>query len=176
MKTILGAAITISVLVLSPFPSFLLFAQQPPGLDAAMLLHPGTNSWPTYNGDYSGRRYSALAQITASNVKFLSLAWIYQTGAAAAVKSTPLLIDGVLYLSTQDNAYAIDARTGRELWHYVWKSQGGNHLSNRGMGALGDTLYFETPDCHLVALTMKDGSHRWDRQICDLDRFYRSEE
>src|SRR4051812_27875446 len=116
------------------------------GLDPATLVRPGTDAWPTYNGDYSGRRFSAAKQITPENVKALSLAWMYQTGAAAAVKSTPLFINGVLYLSTQDNAYAIDARTGRELWHYVWKSQGGNHLSNRGMGALGDTLYFETPD------------------------------
>jgi alcohol dehydrogenase (cytochrome c) len=105
-------------------------------------------------------------------VKYLSLAWIYPTGGSTGIKSTPLFIDGVLYLSTQDNGYAIDARTGRELWHYVWPSHGGNHLSNRGMGASGGTLYFETPDCHLVALAMKDGEKKWDRQICDLDRFY----
>jgi alcohol dehydrogenase (cytochrome c) len=143
------------------------------GLDPAKLLRPGTDSWPTYNGDYSGRRYSPLTQITAANVKGLSLAWTAPlTGGTTAIKGTPLLINGIVYISTQDNAYAIDARTGREMWHYVWPTQGGNHLGNRGMGALGDTLYFETPDCHLVALNMKDGSQRWNKSICDMDLFY----
>lgn len=143
------------------------------GLDPAKLLAPGTDSWPTYNGDYSGRRFSPLARITDANVKALSLAWIRTlTGPVVAIKATPLLIDGVLYISTQDNAYAIEARTGRELWHYVWPSQGGNHLSNRGMAALGETLYFETPDCHLVALNIRDGKPRWNKTICDLNQFY----
>ena len=142
------------------------------GLDPAKLSAPPTDSWPTYNGDYSGRRYSTLAQITAANVKALSLAWIYVTGGTNAIKAAPLQINGILYFSTQDNAYAVDARTGRELWHYVWPSKGGNHLANRGMGALGETLYFETPDCHLVALNMKDGTKRWDKEICELERFY----
>ena len=82
------------------------------------------------------------------------------------------MIDGVLYFSTPDHAYAIEARTGREIWHYVWPSKGGNHLGNRGMAALGETLYFETPDCHLVALEMKTGEKKWDKEICDMNRFY----
>jgi alcohol dehydrogenase (cytochrome c) len=150
----------------------LLASAQGAGLDPATLLNPGTDAWPTYNGDYSGRRFSSLDRINTGNVKSLSLAWIHSLGGGPAIKATPLLIDGTVYLSTQDNAYAIDARTGRRLWHYAWTSQGGNHLSNRGMGALGETLYFETPDCHLVALRMTDGSHLWDTEICDLDRFY----
>ena len=124
------------------------------GLDPAKLLKPGTDSWPTYNGDYSGRRFSTLTKINANNVGGLSLAWVYRlnTGGAPAVgssttiKSTPLQINGVLYFSTPDHAWAVDARTGREIWHYLWKSSGGNHLSNRGVAVLGDWLYFETPD------------------------------
>jgi alcohol dehydrogenase (cytochrome c) len=142
------------------------------GLAPSTLLNPGPDSWPTFNGDYSGRRYSTLARITAANVKALSLAWLYPIPAGGPIKSTPLLIDGVLYFSTPDHAYAIDARTGRMGWHYAWPSKGGNHLGNRGMAALGETLYFETPDCHLVALNMKDGAKRWDREICDMNRFY----
>ena len=143
------------------------------GLDPAKLMNPGTDSWPTYNGDYSGRRYSALAHVDVTNVKALSLAWIRPlTGPVQTIKATPLMIGGVLYISTQDNGYAIDARTGRELWHFAWQSQGGNHLSNRGMAALGDTLYFETPDCHLVAVDMKEGKQRWNKEICDLNQFY----
>ncbi|HWB16651.1 MAG TPA: acido-empty-quinoprotein group A [Vicinamibacterales bacterium] len=142
------------------------------GLDPSALGKPPTDTWPTFNGDYTARRYSTLDRITTANVKALSLAWIYQAPGGGPIKATPLEINGVLYFSTPDHAYGVDARTGRELWHYAWASQGGNHLGNRGMAALGDTLYFETPDCHLVALDMKDGSHRWDTRICDSDLFY----
>jgi alcohol dehydrogenase (cytochrome c) len=142
------------------------------GLDPSALGQPPTDAWPTFNGDYTARRYSTLDRITTANVKALSLAWIYQAPGGGPIKATPLAINGVLYFSTPDHAYGVDARTGRELWHYTWPSQGGNHLGNRGMAALGDTLYFETPDCHLVALDMKDGSHRWDTRICDSDLFY----
>ena len=141
------------------------------GLPAASLLSPSPDTWPMYNGDYSGRRYSALADITTANVKALSLAWIYQT-TGAGIKATPLQINGVLYFSMPDHAYAVEARTGRELWHYTWPSKGGNHLGNRGMAALDDVLYFETPDCHLVALNMADGAMKWNTPICDMDRFY----
>jgi alcohol dehydrogenase (cytochrome c) len=142
------------------------------GVTTARLLDPGTGSWPTYNGDYSGRRFSTLTSIDAANVKALSLAWLYTIPAGGPIKSTPLQIDGVLYFSTPDHAYAVSARTGREIWHYVWPSKGGNHLGNRGMGALGETLYLETPDCHLVALELKTGAKRWEKEICDMNRFY----
>jgi alcohol dehydrogenase (cytochrome c) len=142
------------------------------GLTAARILDPGTDSWPTFNGDYSGRRFSRLTSINATNVKSLSLAWLYTISAGGPIKSTPLQIDGVLYFSTPDHAFAVSARTGREIWHYVWPSKGGNHLGNRGMGALGETLYFETPDCHLVALELKTGAKKWEKDICDMNRFY----
>lgn len=149
-------------------------AAQDGGLAQAAILRPASDSWPTFNGDYSGRRFSPLAKVTTSNVKALSLAWLYAlpAGGGAPVKSTPLLIDGVLYFSTPDHAYAVDARTGRSLWHYAWPSQGGNHLGNRGLGALGTTLYMETPDCHLVAIDMRTGAKKWDRVICEMNRFY----
>jgi len=143
------------------------------GLDPASLLKPATDAWPSYNGDYSGRRYSTLTQITTANVTALSLAWMAPLASGGGgIKGTPLQIGGVMYISTTDNAYALDARTGRELWHFTWQSKGGIHIGNRGMAALGDTLYFETPDCHLVALAMKDGTERWHKEICDLDLFY----
>src|SRR4030095_4753062 len=71
------------------------------GLDPARLLKPGTDSWPTYNGDYSGRRFSTLPQITAANVKALSLAWMAPLATnGGGIKGTPLVIDGVMYMST----------------------------------------------------------------------------
>ena len=65
----------------------------------------------------------------------------------------------------------LDARTGREVWHFEWKGNGGNHIGNRGVGIRGDALYFVTPDCHLVSLELKNGKERWRQTICDLDRY-----
>jgi len=145
-------------------------------VDPARFSQPPTDSWPTYNGDYSGRRFSPLTKITAENVQGLSLGWIYRVapglGGGVPIKGTPLQINGVLYLTVPDHVWALDARTGRELWHYAWESKGGIHIGNRGVAIAGDSLYFETPDCHLVSLALKDGTERWREQICDLDQFY----
>jgi alcohol dehydrogenase (cytochrome c) len=146
-------------------------------LKTGVLGQPPTDSWPTYNGDYTGQRFSTLDKITASNVQNLSLAWMYRIanagpGAATTIKGTPLQVNGVVYLTIPDHVWAIDARTGRELWHFAWQSKGGIHIGNRGVAISGDWLYFETPDCHLVSLNVKDGSERWRKQICDLDQFY----
>ena len=153
--------------------SLALTIAQEGGVTTEKLLNPGSDSWPTFNGDYSGRRFSKLAQITAANVKHLSLAWMADIGTGVGtIKSTPLSIDGVLYFSTPNNAFAIEARTGREVWRYSWPTKGGNTIGNRGMAAFGDTLYFETPDCHLVALNRRDGALKWSKVICNSDLFY----
>ena len=135
---------------------------------------PRTDAWPTFNGDYSGRRFSPLTRISDKNVKHLSLAWSYRVSGqgAAPIKATPLQIGGILYFSSPEHVWAVDARTGREIWHFVWEGKGGNFIGNRGVGILNDTLYVETPDCHLVALNIKDGKERWRQTICDLDRYY----
>jgi len=155
--------------------SIALSGQAPRGLDPKTLLKPGTDSWPTYNGDYSGRRFSTLDKINTTNVDALTLAWVFRLNAgpgAGNIKGTPLQINGVIYLTAPDHVWAIDARTGRELWHHIWQSTGGIHIGNRGAAVLGEWLYYETPDCHLVSLNIKDGSERWRKQICDLDQFY----
>ena len=163
-----------SVVVLA---SAILAAQQKPSwVDAARFNQPPTTSWPTYNGDYSGRRFSPLKKVTDGNVQNLSLGWIYRTapglGGGVPIKGTPVMIDGVLYLTLPDHVWALDARTGRELWHFAWESKGGIHIGNRGVAVAGDSVYFETPDCHLVSLGIKDGKERWRKEICDLDQFY----
>jgi len=110
----------------------------------ALAAQIPTDSWPTYHGDYSGRRYSTLKQINAANVKGLTLAWVYRLNTSRAgaivggegpdtpppgsppqIKSTPLMINGMLYFSVPDHVWALDARTGREGWHYAWKTRGG---------------------------------------------------
>ncbi len=145
------------------------------GVDPAQLSRPATDAWPTYNGDYSGRRFSTLKAITDANVQALSLAWVYRIaagGPGGSIKATPLQVDGVLYFSLPDHVWAVDARTGRERWHFAWQSKGGDHIGNRGVAISGDSLYFETPDCNLVALDIKDGTERWHQSICDLDLYY----
>jgi alcohol dehydrogenase (cytochrome c) len=146
---------------------------------------PGTSvdSWPTYNGDYSGRRFSPLTKVNESNVTSLSLAWVHRAAPPASaatggfafssvIKGTPVQVDGILYYTLPDHVWALDARSGREIWHHSWTSKGGIHIGNRGIGILGDSVYFETPDCHLVALNKADGKEQWRQSICDLDQFY----
>lgn len=168
MKRIfLGALLCASTLVAQP-------------LDPAKLLQPPTDSWPTYNGDYTGRRYSPLTQINQSNVGTLNLAWTRRFtagggrggGGAVSIKATPLEVKGILYFAAPDNAWAVDARSGRELWHYTWPTTGGLHIGNRGFGMYGDWLYFETPDCYLVSLDAKTGKMRWNHQIADVKQEY----
>ena len=146
-------------------------------LEPAKLMQPPTDTWPMYNGDYSGRRFSTLKKINDANINSLSFAWVYRAsvgngGFGGSIKATPLLIQGVLYFTMPDHAWAIDARTGHEIWHYTWPSKGGIHIGSRGAAAYGNLLYFETPDCNLVALNLKDGTKKWSAPICDLDQMY----
>ncbi len=134
-------------------------------------MHAEDFSWPTYNGDYSGKRFSPLTQINPSNVGNLALAWAYRTH-TVPVKSTPLMVDGVLYFSVPDHVWAIDARDGREVWHYKYTSAGGDHIGNRGVGMYKDSLYFETPDCFLVCLNAKNGKERWKVELGDYKLGY----
>src|SRR5438046_10321085 len=87
-----------------------LFAQ---GLDPANLGAPPTDSWPTYNGDYGGRRYSTLSKINQANIKSLSLAWVYRAvpgpGGGGRISATPVLVNGILYFTMPDHVWAIDA-------------------------------------------------------------------
>jgi acido-empty-quinoprotein group A len=170
------------------------------GMDPALLTRPATDAWPTYNGDYSGRRFSTLNRINQSNVKHMTLAWVYRAiagnipgsivggegpdvpagGVAAAasgpgsmtVKSTPLMVNGILYFTMPDNVWAVDARSGRQLWHYFWKTRGGIHIGNRGVGMYGAWLYFETPDNYLVSLDARTGRERWHVEIADVKQEY----
>jgi acido-empty-quinoprotein group A len=153
------------------------------------------DAWPAHYGDHTGRRFSPLNQINATNVKTLSLAWIhrataqegdnvggeYRTGdpyywggpqANVTIKATPLMVNGVLYFAAPDHAYAIDARTGRAIWHYFWRTRGGIHIGNRGVGMYGNMLFFETPDCYLVSLDAATGKERWHKEIADVRQQY----
>ena len=164
-------------------------------LDPAQLLKPNTDSWPTYSGDYSGRRYSTLTQVNQATVKNLSLAFVsrLQTGpqgppgappvivagegkgefnTAANIRGSILQVDGVLYIATPDNAWAIDARDGHEIWHYYWRTKGGTHIGNRGMAIWKTWVYMETPDNYLICLDAKTGKEKWHKEIASFAEQY----
>jgi acido-empty-quinoprotein group A len=147
-------------------------------LTPAKLLEPLAEEWRTYNGDYSGKRFSSLTQINDSNVHNLALLWARRfTGAAAdrvVIKSTPLLVNGILYFTSPNNVWAADARSGHELWHYHYPPNTGSTIGNRGVGIYGNWLYFETPDSHLVSVDAKTGKERWKVEIADPKLDYTS--
>src|SRR6202140_1737034 len=148
-------------------PSGAMVAQE---VDEQMLLHPPPNSWPGYHGNYSGRRHSSLTQITPQNVKNLALAWAFQTDQFAQIKSSPLLVDGILYFTVPDNIWAVDARSGHQIWHYTYPPNKGVQLGQRGVGMYKGYLFFMSPDAHLVSLNAKDGSVRWRVTVGDAER------
>ena len=152
------------------FVCFVLLAAQ--GVDPSLLLKPTTDSWPTYHGDYSGQHHSGLTQITPANVNQLTLAWAFQTNQTQAIKATPILVNGVIYVTTPDNLWAVDARSGRQIWRYSYPANQGFHIGHRGVAVRGDLVYLTTPDAHLVAVDARNGRVRWNIEIADSKRGY----
>ena len=83
------------------------------------------------------------------------------------IKSTPLLVDGVLYFTVPDHVWAVNAHTGKSIWHYQWNDVGGHLVGNRGVGIYGNWLYFLSPDGWFISLNAKDGKERWRQHIAD---------
>src|SRR4051812_45043894 len=131
--------------------------------------------WLTFSGDYSGQRHSPLKQITPENAHTLSAQWAFQTGIIPrrGFEGTPLVMDGVLYVTGPfNNAWALDARTGRPFWRYERQlpadlTYGNISPVNRGFGVLGDRLFMLTLDAHLVSLSAKTGTVLWDTVLAD---------
>jgi len=141
-------------------------------LEPAQIEHPTADSWPLYHGDYSGKRHSHLTQITPENVRKLSMAWAFQTNQGAEIKSSPLMVDGILYFTVPDHIWAVDARSGHMLWHYNIPTTQGLHIGHRGVAMYKGWLYYVTPDAHLISLNAKDGTARWTKEIADVTKGY----
>ena len=126
-------------------------------------------NWLTYWGDYSAIRHRTLDQINTANVKDLRLTWMFQTGVTGAFEVVPLVVDGIMYFTAgSGQAYALDARTGRQLWAYKHAfppGRKGTQGVNRGMAMLGNTLYMVTMDSNLVALDALTGRLVWQTEI-----------
>jgi alcohol dehydrogenase (cytochrome c) len=165
------------MLALVAASTFVAAAQQ--GITTKDLLAGLDNPtrWLTYSGDYSGRRHSPLTQITPANAGLLSAQWTFQTGVAGKFEATPLVIDGILYVTgPQNHAWAIDGKTGRQLWRYQRPVPADVRaccgLVNRGFAVHGDRLYLATLDAYLIALDMKTGKMIWESQIADYKQGY----
>jgi len=137
--------------------------------------------WLQYSGDYSGRRHSPLTQITPQNVSRLTAQWAFQADTIATgrgFETTPLVIDGVIYLTgANGNAWAIDARTGRQFWRFRHPNApdltaGATYPVNRGFAALGTQLFMVTLDAHVISLDMKTGAVVWDSVLEDYRNGY----
>jgi alcohol dehydrogenase (cytochrome c) len=128
------------------------------------------DNWLMHGRDYGNLRFSPLHQINKDNVKNLVPVWSFQTGVPDGLQATPLFVDGVIYLSTSWNhAFAVDARSGSELWHYKRRLPEKMTFCcgpvNRGLAILNGTLFMATLDAHLVALDAQTGRVRWDVQL-----------
>jgi alcohol dehydrogenase (cytochrome c) len=142
------------------------------GVDPSALLKPPADGWLTYHGDYSGRHHSPLRQITPENVGQLALSWAFQTGQTQPIKATPIVANGVVYVTTPDNLWAVDARNGRQLWRYSYPMNDGFHIGHRGAAVYRNLVYLTTPDAHLIALDARDGTVKWDVVIADAKKGY----
>ncbi|HEY3742286.1 MAG TPA: acido-empty-quinoprotein group A [Bryobacteraceae bacterium] len=140
------------------------------GVDPKELLNPPTDSWLTYHGDYTGERHSKLTQINPENVSELQQLWHFQ--ATQQLKVSPIVSGGIIYITLPDNIWALDAHTGKELWHHVHTKNYAFHIGHRGAAIYKDTVFLTTPDCHLLALNAKNGELKWDTIIADAGKGY----
>jgi len=162
----------------------LIAAASPADVTYDRLLHADRepHNWLSYSGNYSGHRYSPLSQINRSNIKYLQLKWSYHPlytkngNSQNKMENTPLVVDGIMYTGTALEAVALDAVTGREYWKLSRpldpKAYYNAYEVNKGMSIAGDTLFWATVDCHLLAIDTKTGRIIWDKTLADFKKGY----
>src|ERR671912_363455 len=134
-------------------------------------------NWLMYSGGYFSQRYSALKQIDRSNAKNLELKWILPNQVFGAWQSTPLVVDGIMYLTQRPNdVMAVDAKTGRVFWQYRYSNSTDQRVccgaNNRGLAIHGDTLFMGTLDAHLLAIDARNGQPLWNTTVADSKLAY----
>ena len=149
-----------------------------PGVSANdLLVKPVGANWPSYNGDYTGRRYSSLNQVNVTNVAQLRAAWVFHPGNTQRLEVTPVVIRGIMYVTSANDVFALDGRAGRLLWHYARPVSPGllddaaSH-KNRGVAVWHDSVYVETDDAHLLRLDARSGGLIWDVEYADKTKHY----
>lgn len=151
-----------------------------------VLLRPSGNqfrtvssetNWATYHGDDSANRYSKLSQINTTNVQRLAPKWVFNFPNAARLEGTPIVVDGLMYVTAANDCWALDAGTGHEVWHWqqprtrglVGNASGG---INRGVAISGDHLFMVTDHAHIIALNRHTGQLQWDTEMADWHQNY----
>jgi alcohol dehydrogenase (cytochrome c) len=129
-------------------------------------------NWTTYNGDLGGNRYTTLTQITPTNVKQVAPRWTFTLPEVTGLQATPIVVDGVMYVTATNECYALDAGTGHQIWHFQRPRNrgltgGGAAGPNRGAGYADGRIFLVTDNAHLLALNRADGTLLWDSEIAD---------
>ena len=149
-----------------------------PGIPFTDVAHPRSGTWPTYHGNVSGNRFSPLTQINTRNVEQLAPKWMFTIPTAPrALEVTPVVFEDVMYVTSVNEAYALDARSGREIWHFTrprTPGLAGDAASgiNRGVAILGDRVFMVTDNAHLIALHRLTGQIVWDVEMADSSQNY----
>jgi alcohol dehydrogenase (cytochrome c) len=142
-----------------------------------LLASPPGANWLSYNGDYSGRRYSGLDEITPANVANLRAQWVFHPQNSTSLEGTPLVANGLMFMTSANDAFALDARTGRVIWHYSRPVTEGliddasSHHS-RGAALWHSRLYLETDNAHLLCLDARSGHLLWDVAYAQNNKNY----
>ncbi|MBL8178539.1 MAG: PQQ-dependent dehydrogenase, methanol/ethanol family [Bryobacterales bacterium] len=165
LRTLDGAAPTVTRKIPVNGPAF------------STIASPGRGDWLSYHGQLSGNRYSALDQIHTGNAGALAPRWIFGIPGAGRLQVTPIVVDGVMYITAVNEARALDAATGREIWSFrrprtqglVGDAAGG---INRGVALLNDRVFLVTDHAHLLALDRATGALLWDTEMADYRQNY----
>lgn len=165
---ILGGALLIAALAAAQQPvSTLINVRR-----ADLLARPVASNWPSYNGDYTGRRYSSLNQINTVNVRELRAAWAFHSRNSDAMEVTPEVVNGIMFVTSANDAFALDARTGRIIWHHARPISEGliddaSSHHNRGVALWHHRVFMETDNAHLLCLDARSGDLLWDVAYAD---------
>ena len=134
-------------------------------------------NWASYNGDYSGKRFSSLSQIDTSNVRQLQAQWVFHTNNSDRMEVTPLVVNGVMFVTAGNETYSLDASTGREIWRHVRPHTDGliddasRHIS-RGVALWHSRLFRLTDNAHLLCIDARSGNLLWDIAYADWNKNY----
>jgi alcohol dehydrogenase (cytochrome c) len=137
----------------------------------AMIVAGVTNDWPTFNGSYAGDRYSRLDEVTSQNVSSLRKTCTFDTGEMGAFQNGPVVVNGVIFITTDVNTYAIDGATCEQKWKHIHDYSPRSWLGvNRGAAYLDGRLFRGTGDGHVYAIDAATGRTVWDVSIADPKR------
>ncbi|HLV87634.1 MAG TPA: PQQ-dependent dehydrogenase, methanol/ethanol family [Candidatus Sulfotelmatobacter sp.] len=137
-----------------------------------LLVQPVGADWLSYNGDYTGRRYSSLTGLDTQNISRLRPEWVFHVRNSDALEVTPVVYEGIMFVTSANDAFALDARSGRVIWHYARSITEGliddaSQHHNRGVGLWHSRVYMETDNAHLLCLDARSGHLLWDVPYTD---------